>query len=148
MCPLASQSAAQRGTRGGKAMEHHPEQQRHDRAHGERVQRERNFARARASQDGLPATAYDVHRDLHTGVARANDQHRSSPQLLRIAVLTRMELQNVRPQVRCKSRDSRLLPPGHRHDDVVRFVALVARGQHEMPIDVLEVVDASPGAHW
>src|SRR5262245_59497207 len=65
--------------------------------------------------------------DVCSRIPYSNDQHSSFLQLRRIAVVMRMQLYDVRPQLPRKRGYAWNLIVGHRYNDIFRFKAFPAR---------------------
>src|SRR6516225_8496055 len=70
----------------------------------------------------LPAALVELLGDLRTGLSGADDEHCTTRQGRRIPVLARMNLQNVRRNVRAEERNSRRLIEASRDDYIIGFV--------------------------
>src|SRR5262250_3933944 len=70
----------------------------------------------------LPSALVQLLGDLRTGLSGADDEHCTTRQGRRIPVLARVNLQDVRRNVRAEERNSRRLREASRDDYIIGFV--------------------------
>src|SRR6185295_10997343 len=106
------------------AMEQEPEDERYEEAATERpVDVERQVAGVAAGEPDAwsraPPACGELDGDLRPGVAASRDEHVSRAELSGIAVVPRVELDDVRAEIPREERHPRPLVARHRHHDLV-----------------------------
>ena len=84
----------------------------------------------------VPVRSRHFDPDVRPRVSRSHDQNAPILQLRRVPVFVRVQLQNSPVEVPRKRRHFRPLIVGHRHHNLVRFIALLAR-LHLEPLSIV-----------
>src|SRR5262249_28211244 len=130
-----------------ETMEDEPEDEAHQEQAGRQpVDPERHVTRVTTRHPGR-TLARHLNRDLGARVAGANEEHAARLQLLWIAVLARMQLENVRAQLRCERGYARNLIARHRDDDMVGFEPMDAGFDQIPTADARQPIDADAAAN-
>ncbi len=93
------------------------------------------------------AVGCELFGDLRAGIAGADDQDRSFPQLSGVAVVAGVDLPGRRPQILCEAGLPRPLVVGHGDDDIVGLEAALPCDHHEPAVLAGQAVHMHAGAH-
>ncbi len=110
---------------------------------------ERELARVPSGENRREAGSRDLVGDVAARMCRTDDEHGAVAELLRAAVVGRVELVDRGVELVCEVRDHRVLvlEDARRDDDVVRLVTPVARREDVPVVLTVERVHADTGRH-